>query len=76
MSMFNVMSVPLEKVGKKLITVSKELAKINCYMEVLKIDKNYSMEVEQKPEPENSIKVYSATIKIIFFSDTEEGQHK
>ena len=76
MSMFNVMGVPLEKVGKKLITVSKELAKINCYMEVLKIDKNYSMEVEQKPEPENSIKVYSATIKIIFFSDTEEGQHK
>ena len=76
MSMFNVMGVPLEKVGKKLITVSKELAKINCYMEVLKIDKNYSMEVEQEPEPENSIKVYSATIKIIFFSDTEEGQHK
>jgi hypothetical protein len=71
MSMFNVMGVPLEKVGEKLITVSKELAKINCY-----IDKNYSMEVEQKPEPENSIKVYSATIKIIFFSDTEEGQHK
>lgn len=75
MSMFNIMGVPLEKVGEKLITVSKELAKINCY-----IDKNYSMEVEQKPEPEtgniNSIKVYSATIKIIFFSDTEEGQHK
>ena len=76
MSMFKVMGVPLEKVGEKLITVSKELAKINCY-----IDKNYSMEVEQKPEPEpepepeNSIKVYSATIKIIFFSDTEEGQH-
>ena len=67
MSMFNVMGVPLEKVGEKLITVSKELAKINCYMEVLKIDKNYSMEVEQKPEPENSIEVYSATIKIIFF---------
>ena len=42
MSMFNVMGVPLEKVGKKLITVSKELAKINCY-----IDKNYNMEVEQ-----------------------------
>ena len=42
MSMFNVMSVPLEKV----------------------------MEVEQKPEPENSIEVYSATIKIIFFFQT------
>lgn len=70
MSMFNVMGVPLEEVGEKLITVSKELAKINCY-----IDKNYSMEVEQT-EPENGIKVYSATIKIIFFSDTEEGQHK
>ena len=73
MSMFNVMGVPLEKVGEKLITVSKELAKINCY-----IDKNYNMEVEQGSEQgsENSIKVYSATIKIIFFSDTEEGQHK
>lgn len=74
MSMFNVMGVPLEEVGEKLITVSKELAKINCY-----IDKNYNMEVEQGSEQGsdiNSIKVYSATIKIIFFSDTEEGQHK
>ena len=47
------MGVPLEKVSEKLITVSKELAKINCY-----IDKNYNMEVEQGSEQgsENSIK--------------------